>query len=263
MARYCALFSGSKGNCTYVGTPHSGILVDVGVSAKRIKQALCDRAIDPASVQGVFITHEHSDHIAGLRVLTKQYGWTVYASRGTLSALVEAGQVDAAADLVPLDCCPVTVGDMQVLPFHTPHDARESMGFCIETPDERKIAVATDMGVMRQEVQHLLSACDLVHIESNHDIAMLRNGSYPFYLQERILSNNGHLSNAMCATTVAALAAAGVTRFTLAHLSEQNNTPALALTATRTALQRDGFAENRDYVLETAAPCSEKAVTVF
>lgn len=263
MARYCALFSGSKGNCTYIGTSAGGILVDVGVSAKRIKDALSARDIAPESIKGVFVTHEHSDHIAGLRVLTKQYGWTVYGSKGTLSALTESGAVSVGSDLVPLDIKPVAVGDMQITPFHTPHDARESMGFCIETADERKIAVATDMGVMRREIQALLAACDLVHIESNHDISMLRGGSYPQYLKERILSNNGHLSNAMCAATVSALAVSGVTRFVLAHLSEQNNTPALALSSARAALDRDGLQEGRDYLLQVASPASHDAVTIF
>lgn len=263
MARYCALFSGSKGNCTYIGTSAGGLLVDVGVSAKRIKEALAARELDPQDIRGVCITHEHADHIAGLKVLTKQFGWTVYASRGTLSALLEEGCVAPDSDLVPLDARPVAIGDMLVTPFHTPHDARESMGFCVELPDERKIAVATDMGVMRGEVQALLAACDLVHIESNHDITMLKNGSYPFYLKERILSNNGHLSNTMCAATISALAKAGVTRFTLAHLSEQNNTPALALSTTRAALERDGFKEGSEYLLEAAAPASQRALTIF
>ncbi len=263
MARYCALFSGSKGNCTYIGTADSGILVDVGVSAKRIKEALQARDIAPESIKGVCITHEHSDHIAGLRVLSKQCGWTVYASKGTLLALTENGCISECSDLVPLDVKPVTIGEMQVLPFHTPHDARESMGFCVELPDERKIAVATDMGTMRQEVQNLLAGCDLVHIESNHDISMLKNGAYPLYLKERILSANGHLSNAMCAVTVSALAAAGVSRFTLAHLSEQNNTPALALTAARDALAREGLQDGVDYLLEVAGPASTNPVTVF
>lgn len=263
MARYCALFSGSKGNCTYIGTASGGVLVDVGVSAKRIKEALAARDIPPESIRGVCITHEHSDHIAGLRVLTKQYGWPVYASKGTLLALTENRAISEKSDLVPLDCKPMVIGDIQVLPFHTPHDARESLGFCFEMPDERKIAVATDMGTMRQEVQRLLASCDLVHIESNHDITMLQNGTYPLYLKERILSNNGHLSNTMCAATVSALAAVGVTRFTLAHLSEQNNTPSLALSTTRQVLCRDGLREGTDFLLEVASPASADAVTVF
>jgi len=263
MAKYCSLFSGSKGNCTYVGTTRGGILVDVGVSARRVREALEQREIDPCSIQGVCITHEHSDHVAGLRVLTKKYGWTVYASEGTLSALLKEGQISTCSDIVPLHTAAVTIGDMQVTPFHTPHDAKESMGFCVEMPDERKIGIATDMGVMRQEVERILSTCDLVHIESNHDIGMLRAGPYPLYLQQRILSDRGHLSNVMCAATVASLAKAGVSRFVLAHLSEQNNTPALAKQTTFAALSRDGFREKSDYTLETAAPVSQCRVLSF
>ncbi len=263
MAKYCSLFSGSKGNSTYIGTTNSGILVDVGVSAKRLREALEAREIAPTSICGVCITHEHSDHIAGLKVLTKQYGWTVYASEGTLSALLEEGYVHPNSDVVPLHTASVTVGDMQVTPFHTPHDARESMGFCVQTPDERKIGIATDMGVMRQEVERLLSTCDLVHIESNHDIAMLRAGTYPLYLQQRILSDRGHLSNVMCAQTVVTLAKAGVSRFVLAHLSEQNNTPLLAKQTALSALTREGLQNGRDYLLGAAAQVSKRQVTLL
>lgn len=263
MARYGALFSGSKGNCTYVGTAAGGILVDVGVSAKRIKAALCDREISPERIFGILITHEHSDHIAGLRVLTKQYGIPVYAAPGTLTALLSMKAVDVASDLIPLDETAVCVGDMQVTPFHTPHDAAESMGFCIETPDERRIAVATDMGEMRPSVLERLSNCDLVHMESNHDVTMLQNGPYPYPLKKRILSVSGHLSNTACAQAACELAATGVARFTLAHLSEQNNTPALALQTTGAALCQAGFTMGADYLLQVAAPISTSPLTVF
>lgn len=263
MARYCSLFSSSKGNSTYIGTANGGILIDVGVSAKRIRQALEAREIDPLSIRGVCITHEHSDHIAGLRVLTKQYGWTVYGSEGTLSALLEEQQIDPKSDVVPLHTAAVTIGDMQVIPFHTPHDARESMGFCVQTPDERTIGVATDMGVMRKEVEGLLAQCDLVHIESNHDIGMLRAGPYPLYLQQRILSDRGHLSNVMCAQTVVSLAKAGVSRFVLAHLSEQNNTPALAKETALAALSKEGMVAGKDYLLGAASPAARCNVTLL
>lgn len=263
MAKYCSLFSGSKGNATYIGSAHGGILVDIGVSAKRIREALEARNIDPRSIQGVCITHEHTDHVAGLKVLTKQFGWTVYASEGTISELLKNGQIHQNSNIVPLYTAAVTIGDLRVTPFHTPHDAKESMGFCIETPDERKIGIATDMGVMRGEVERLLSACDLVHIESNHDVGMLRAGTYPLHLQQRILSDRGHLSNVMCAATVARLAEAGVSRFTLAHLSEQNNTPALALQTTAASLARAGLQPKKDYELSVAAPVSSCDVNVF
>lgn len=263
MARYCALFSGSKGNATYVGTPAFGVLVDVGVSAKRLCAALCERDIAPETVGGVFITHEHSDHIAGLSVLLKRFHWRVFASAGTLSALVGSNVFPAGTETVALTDTPLAVGDMQVQPFHTPHDARESMGFCFEMPDERRIAVATDMGCLLPQVEALLSSCDLVHIESNHDVGMLQNGPYPFVLQQRILSDRGHLSNAVCAAALPRLAAAGVTRFTLAHLSEQNNTPSLAKNTATAALCAAGFTADRDYRLAVAPPVSASPITIL
>ncbi len=263
MARYCALFSGSKGNCTYVGNRNSGVLVDVGVSAKRIKEALLSRDIAPDSIQGVLITHEHIDHVAGLRVLLKQFHWPVFASEGTLSALVDMKMLLPEIDLIPLTEKEITVGDMQITPFHTSHDAAESMGFCIETADERKIGVATDMGFMQPHIEKQLSGCDLVHIESNHDVLMLKNGSYPFYLKQRILSDKGHLSNEICAKTIVKLAKVGATRFTLSHLSEENNTPARALQTAHTALKEIGMQEGRDYLLQVAPPVSDDDITLF
>lgn len=263
MARYCPLFSGSKGNCTFVGTADSGILVDAGVSAKRIKDALSARDIALQSLQGVCITHEHSDHIAGLRVLIKQLGLTVYASAGTLSALIDMQVITSGCNIVPLDTDGVTVGDFYITPFHTPHDARESMGYCIETPDERRVGIATDMGYMRPEVENILSQCDLVHIESNYDVGMLRSGFYPLVLQDRIASDRGHLSNSECAATVARLALQDVTRFTLAHVSENNNTPILAQRASTTALAQAGFAVGDDCFLHVASPVGQSAPIIF
>ena len=199
MARYCPLFSGSSGNCTYVGTPEGGILIDVGVSASRIENALRMRGIDPCSIQAIFITHEHSDHIAGLRVLTKRYGYRVYASEGTLDALAASSAMDAKA------LCESIGGEgevketagMAVMAFHTSHDSRESLGFRIHLPDGRRIAVATDTGYVPSAVREALLGCDLIQIESNHDVRMLENGPYPYYLKRRILAATGHLSNGL------------------------------------------------------------------
>ena len=169
----------------------------------------------------------------------------------------------ADADAVALSDAAVAVGDIQVQPFHTPHDARESMGYCFEMPDERRVAVATDMGCLLPQAEALLSSCDLVHIESNHDVGMLQNGPYPYVLQQRILSDHGHLSNAVCAAALPRLAAAGVTRFTLAHLSEQNNMPTLARDTATAALAAAGFAADRDYRLAVAPPVSASPVTIL
>ena len=183
MARFCPLFSGSSGNCTFIGTPEGGILVDAGVSAKRIETALWNRGVDMHSIRGIFVTHEHSDHTSGLRVLQKRYHIPIFASPGTREGLLE-GALPEDADCRTMEE-PVELAGMLVTAFHTPHDCRESTGFRVETPDGRTLAVATDMGHITPEIRAALTGCDLIQIESNHDIPMLEVGPYPYYLKRR------------------------------------------------------------------------------
>ena len=263
MARFCPLFSGSSGNCTYIGAGSGGILIDAGVSAKRIETALKEREIDPRSIQAIFVTHEHADHVAGLRVLAKRYGYTVYASVGTLDALLDDGVLRGDVPMQVIGDDGVEAGGMYVRAFHTSHDSRESLGYRIHTPDERRLAVATDMGRMTEEVRSALHGCDLVQIESNHDVRMLENGSYPYFLKHRILADTGHLSNEACAAELPALAQSGVTRFWLAHLSSENNLPELAHATSYAALCGAGLTDNVDFRLRVAARVATERVTVF
>ncbi len=262
MARYCPLFSGSSGNCTYLGTADGGILVDAGVSAKRIKEALAARNIAPATLQGIFITHEHTDHISGLKVFLKQYPMPVYATKGTLDALIEKDALPPAVTVQEMNGT-VTVGDMTVEAFQTPHDSRESCGYRVTFADERTAAIATDIGHLTDTVKQAITGCDLVHIESNHDVRMLENGPYPYYLKERILSRTGHLANERCAQLLPSLLESGTTRFFLSHLSRENNTPLLALTTSQMALKATGALENRDYLLAVAAQTCTDDVLIF
>lgn len=262
MARYCPLFSGSSGNCTYLATASGGVLIDAGVSAKRIMTALKDRNIDPASLGALFITHEHADHISGMKVLLKHYPMPVYATRGTLEALMEKDILPAGVTATVIHGA-VSVGDMTVTSFATPHDSRESCGYRITFPDERTAAVATDMGCLCDTVTQAISGCDLVHVESNHDIRMLENGPYPYYLKQRILGARGHLANEICASLLPSLLESGTTRFVLSHLSRENNSPLLALTTAQGALKGTGALENRDYLLTVAAQCSTDGVLYF
>ncbi|MBO5670039.1 MAG: MBL fold metallo-hydrolase [Clostridia bacterium] len=263
MMRYCSLFSGSSGNSTYVATSQGGVLVDVGVSAKRIVQSLEEREIDPRSIKAVLITHEHTDHVAGLRVLCKRFGWPVLASKGTLDALAQNGVVHEGQRLYALtEDAPISIGELRVTPFYTPHDSRSSMGFRFDSAD-RSMAVATDMGYMMPTVMEHLRGCQLVHIESNHDPDMLRNGTYPYSLQKRILGDFGHLSNDACAAVLPQLVRDGTTRLVLAHLSEQNNTPPLAYRTAEHALNERGIAVGRDCLLSVAQPTGTQAVTYF
>lgn len=263
MARYCPLFSGSSGNCTYIGTAEGGILVDAGVSAKRIETALRERDIEPHSIEAVFVTHEHIDHISCLRLLTKRYGWRVYASCGTLEAIADTRPLEPQTVCEVIGETGVCAAGMEIQPFATSHDSRESLGFRITLPGGRRVAVATDTGVMTDTVRAALSGCDLVHIESNHDVRMLENGPYPYYLKRRILADTGHLSNDACAAELTALAQNGTTRFVLAHLSRENNLPEIAYMTAQAALCGAGMQENIDFLLQVAPRGAEAPVTLF
>lgn len=261
MARFCPLFSGSSGNCLYVGNADSGILVDAGVSARRIETALTQRGIPLSAIRAILVTHEHTDHTAGVRVLQKRHHLPVYASRGTLSALLEEG---AVAD--ENNCRPVEdwqEDDFAVTAFATSHDCRESNGFRIALRDGRTVGIATDLGYVTEAVREGLRGCDLVHIESNHDVRMLENGPYPYVLKRRILSERGHLSNEACAAELPSLLQNGTVRLVLGHLSRENNLPALAHATAFAALQAMGAVENRDFTLQVAPPENAAAPLIF
>ncbi len=252
MAKFCSLYSSSSGNCTYIGTSHGGILIDIGVSAKRTCEALAGIGVEPSSIAAVFITHEHSDHINGVRVFAKKHGIKVYASEGTLAGMESANALDAAikTDVIPRSG--VEAAGIFVRPFATPHDSRESTGFSVLTPDSKRISVATDIGKITDTIMDAVHGSDLVLLESNHDVGMLQNGPYPFYLKQRILSDRGHLSNENCAKTAVKLVESGTTRLVLGHLSKENNIPSLAYETTRSALTLAGAQEGMDYLLTVA-----------
>ncbi len=264
MLRYCSLFSGSSGNSTYIGTGDGGLLIDVGVSARRITTALRERDIDPATIRAVLVTHEHSDHVSGLRVLCKQYGWPVIASEGTLDALAEQGTMSGQERLFMLPTGQkLAVAGMQVQAFDTPHDSRHCYGYRVDTEDGRSLAMTTDLGYMPQSVLDTITGCQFLHIESNHDPDMLRNGSYPYWLIQRIRGQGGHLSNQECAAVLPGLVQAGATRIVLAHLSEHNNTPELAQTCSCQALAGIGATVGRDCLLSVAKPVGDSPVLYF
>ncbi len=263
MAKYCALFSGSSGNSTYLGTSHGGVLVDAGVSAKRLKESLLQRGIDPGSLCGICITHEHIDHTRGLKVFLKQFPMPVYATRGTAQALEDHDLLPPGATVVPLTGEAVDVGDMAVVPFLTPHDSAQSCGFRVTFPDGRTAAIATDMGFVAPSVVKAITGADLVHIESNHDVRMLQCGPYPYSLKCRVLGRGGHLSNEACAELLPTLLQSGSTRFMLSHLSRENNVPDLAYGVSAAALCGTGAVIGNDCLLGVAAPEGADGVTVF
>ncbi len=250
LARFCSLFSSSSGNSTFIGSAKTGILIDAGVSAKRIKTALSDRDIDPASIAAIFVTHEHTDHIKGIRVLASNFHIPVYATEGTLRGLEDADMLNNKFPVFVMPDEGVQVGDMFIKSFRTPHDCNESCGYTVEFPDERRAAVATDIGHITNEIMNALIGCDLVMLESNHDVGMLENGIYPYYLKRRILSDRGHLSNEACADAAEQLVERGTTRLFLGHLSTENNIPELAYQTSLSQIQQSGAVLDTDYILK-------------
>ncbi|MCR4926019.1 MAG: MBL fold metallo-hydrolase [Clostridiales bacterium] len=262
MARFCPLFSSSSGNSIYIGSAKSSVLIDVGVSAKQMTIALDNFGIDIETIKGIFVTHEHSDHIKGIKVFASKYNIPVYASKGTIEAMDKLGilngkfEVNVIEDTVELD-------SMKIKRFNTSHDCLESTGYTVELPDGNKAAVCTDLGIVTEEVKKAIGGCNLVLAESNHDIRMLQNGMYPYSLKRRILSDKGHLSNESCSEFLKELISKGTTRFFLGHLSKENNFPELAFQTSLSALEGLGAKLNRDFILSVAEPKCTKGITVF
>lgn len=252
MTEFCSLFSSSSGNCTYIGNRESGILVDVGVSAKRTEAALHDIGVDPSKIRGIFVTHEHSDHINGIKVFAGRYGINVYASLGTLEGMNELNTFNGKFEPYIIPKSGFELEGFYIRPFKTPHDSRESCGYSVLMPDGKRISIATDIGKMTDEILTSIHGSDLVLLESNHDVRMLQTGPYPYYLKKRILSDHGHLSNEICADTAVKLLESGTTHFVLGHLSKENNIPSLAYEATHSAMTIAGAAEGTDYKLSVA-----------
>ena len=236
--RIAVFASGSGGNCLLLQSEGTNILLDAGISARRLSKKLDALSLSPREIDGVLITHEHSDHISGLKTWLKRIPCPVYAP--PLVAAFIASLVPESRDwLIRIrPDVPFRIGGLTARAFSTPHDTPQSVGYRIE--GDAVFAAATDMGHVTDEIAAGLLGADMVLIEANHDEEMLRTGPYPFYLKKRILSANGHLSNANCAAMAASLADSGTRTIVLGHLSAQNNLPSLAEKAVREALgERD------------------------
>lgn len=251
----CTLASGSSGNCTLVTDGHTHILIDAGISARRICRSLRDLGLEPSELSGVLITHEHTDHICGLATLTKQLRLPVYASRGTARQLCYR---IAFLDELVRPFRPggrFALGELEVGTFSTPHDTAESAGYTV-SDGAHKAAVVTDLGYVTEDVRSGIRGVDLLVCEANHDEEWVRSGPYPYFLKERILGDRGHLSNEAGAALALEAVEGGACSVVLAHLSHENNTPGRAYGTVSAVLERSGAVPGRDVILEVA-PRSE------
>lgn len=254
MARFLPLFSSSKANCCFIGSGKSGVLVDAGASGKQILMSLAQKGIEPKDIKAIFVTHEHADHIKGLSAVIKSTKAPVIASADTLAAIETHCNLPKDTALINIEK-DIMVEDINVGRFATSHDCVGSSGYFFELPDNTKISVCTDLGIVTDNVRQALVGSDLVYIESNHDVNMLKSGPYPPELKLRILSEMGHLSNISCSAELPELLKTGATRFILAHLSQQNNLPRLAEAAAVASLGDIGAKRDIDYILKAAPVC--------
>ena len=262
MAKFCALYSGSSGNCMVLSSGGASLLVDAGVSCKAILTALESVGVAPEELQGILVTHEHIDHVRGLRVLLKRLPLPVYASAATLDCLQREGLVPPEADLRPMDA-PCIIGGMEVRPFAVPHDAAGPLGFIVTTAEGSRIGIATDLGHVTPDVEEALSGCVTVVLEANYDEYSLHSGPYPYYLKQRIASSYGHLSNPASAALCCRLVEAGTRNLVLCHLSKENNTPMQAADAVCLQLARAGCTLDSDYRLQVASRSQPSPVIRF
>ena len=230
--------SGSGGNCLLLSDRDTHILIDAGISTRRLQQSLRAAGLDIRDIGGVLITHEHSDHVSGLKTLLRKAGLPVYAPHTVAARL--CGFLPEAADFVRVIRTgeAFSLGGLRVRAFQTPHDTDESVGYRVECGGV--FAIATDMGCVTEEVRENLLGADAALIEANHDVDMLRFGRYPVFLKRRILSEHGHLSNEDCAHLARELAESGTGTIILGHLSRENNTPDAAMRAVGSALAGTG-----------------------
>lgn len=262
MSKVCQLYSGSSGNCIFIGDSSKGILIDAGVSAKKIKEGLDYIGIEPDNIKAIFITHEHTDHTSGLRVFAGRHNIPTFATAGTAEELEHSGCANGTFPLSVIGNGEIEIDGFSVNAFHTSHDVADSCGYVVTLPDQRKVAVCTDLGYVSETVHNAISGVDTIFIESNHDVDMLKNGFYTADLKRRILGVCGHLSNVDCASEILRLAQSGTTRFILSHLSEQNNTPFLAEKQTVSLLSDYDMERGKDYLLYIS-PKSLGDIVVF
>ena len=236
--RFCNLASGSKGNAIWVESDETAILVDNGLSGKELKRRMALVGLDPQRLKAIVVSHEHRDHTHGVGVLARMFKIPVYANQGTLNrATFIIGKINPVIFRTGND---FTIGDLRIHPISVSHDASDTVGFTFEANGTR-LGLATDLGKSTTLVREHLSGCQGLILEFNHDMEMLINGPYPWDLKNRVKGRRGHLSNPDAAELLSILDHAGLKHVTLAHLSETNNQPELALEAARQAVSRPGF----------------------
>lgn len=244
MLKFCSLYSGSSGNSLFIESENTKILVDAGVSAKKIADGLDSINIDPTNLSAILVTHEHTDHIQGLGTLSKKFNIPVYATQKTWDAMNNQKEkiTDNNKLLFNIEEN-FEIGDLKIHPFKTPHDAADSCGFSI-TNNNQKISIATDLGHLNTKIFDAVEGSKFILLEANYDPEVLKCCSYPYQLKTRISGKDGHLSNNLAGQTVAHLINSGLKSVMLGHLSKESNFPELAYKTVVEELYKFDYDEN-------------------
>jgi phosphoribosyl 1,2-cyclic phosphodiesterase len=231
----CSIASGSSGNCICAGSDNCHILIDAGISGKRIEEGLNSINLKTEEMQGILITHEHIDHIAGLGVIARRYGIPMYATAGTIEAVKNTSSVGKIDESLFREIVPevdFTIGDLAIEPIRISHDAADPVAYKIKQPG-KSMAVITDLGTYDENIIAHMKGLDVLLLEANHDVNMLQVGSYPYPLKQRILGERGHLSNERSGQLLGKVLHDNFKTVILGHLSKENNYPELAYETVR------------------------------
>ena len=263
----CSIASGSSGNCIYVGTEATHLLVDAGISGKRTECGLNSLGLSGRDLDGILITHEHSDHISGLGVMSRKYHIPIYATAGTIEAIRSNSSLGRIEEelFVPIEADKTFIlKDIQVSPMRTSHDAVCPVAYRFRH-GRQKIAIATDLGTYNDYTVECLKGMDVLFLEANHDVNMLQVGPYPYYLKQRILGERGHLSNEASGRLLGKLLHDGLKEVVLGHLSKENNLPELAYDTVRLEIEmEDNKYRADDFPISVAKrSCPSKPVMIL
>ena len=251
--KFCVLGSGSRGNATYLESGKTRILIDAGMSGKELQRRLAAIDVEISAIDAIMVTHEHNDHIHGVGVLSRKAGIPVFANPATFSAASQRVHRLSAYNEFETGV-PFQFRGLEIHPFAISHDSADPVGFRIS--DERvSLGYCTDTGKVSQLIHHRLAACQALVLESNHDIELLRNGTYPPYLKQRIRSSHGHLDNEVAAALLQELLHDDLQHMVLAHLSEENNRPEIAYRLAAAALDSNPLVRERG--LRISVACQE------
>lgn len=251
-AEFCTIVSGSSGNCTYIGTDHTKILVDAGVSGKQIEAGLAKIQLTGADIDAIFITHEHLDHIKGAGIFSRRFNIPIYATCDTWVAMEEGlGKIAHSNKRCVYPQEHYLFNDLVIHPFSIPHDAADPVGYNVLV-EKKKITVATDIGHVTDRLRGDLIDSDILLLEANHDRDMLNAGRYPWPLKKRILGDYGHLANDVAGELLASVVTGKMKYAFLGHLSEENNSPRLAFKTVEQILEKNKIEVGRHIQMDMA-----------